>query len=229
VQLHLLPRLFDRRDDGRLQRGADVYVLLLQPGRVRDVLSGSDRLYLERVNQYVHWNDRGLLVDHQQYVVWLSVRLQLDVFILHGDAHALLVLHQLDNVRCGPELLLVERHHELHRDSHGLLCYCGSDDLQHAIWLLRVDRPRHDLHRNADRLRLAEPHCLHPPAGLSTGQQLKARERARQPTKLPRSRQWQRHSHSTTRTGAYPRSLKDRGGRAWPYLQRKVLDGRVDV
>ena len=57
----------------------------------------------------------------------------------------------------------------LHGDPYAVRVHHRSDDLHIAVRLLWVDGAGDDLHRNADRLRPAEPHHLRVPAGLRVG------------------------------------------------------------
>jgi len=60
--------------------------------------------------------------------------------------------------------------------------------MHQSIRLLRVVGAGNDLHRNANALRVAEPHDLLAPAGLSAAQQLTAEAEERSSLALLRSR-----------------------------------------
>ena len=94
----LLPGLHDRDVDLDLHRHPDLHLLDVQH-QLPDVLSGSDGMYLERVDRHLHRHDRAMRIHHQQYLVWISVRLHVDDLGLLGDAHAVLVPHELDDVQ----------------------------------------------------------------------------------------------------------------------------------
>jgi len=56
-------------------------------------------VHLECLDQHVYRDDLAVRGNYQQYLVRLSVRLYLVVFVLHWNAHAVLVLRQLDDVQ----------------------------------------------------------------------------------------------------------------------------------
>jgi hypothetical protein len=98
LQLDLLPGLHDRNVDVDLHRRSDVHLLNFQRHFVPDLLPGSDGVHLERHDQHLYRDDRAMRLDHEQYVVWLSVWLRVDDLELHRNAHAMLVPYQLDDV-----------------------------------------------------------------------------------------------------------------------------------
>ena len=101
LQLDLLPGLHDRDVDVGPALGTRRTPVPSSATRLlRDVLPGGDGMHLERHDQHLYRDDRAMRLDHEQHVVWLSVRLLAGRDVeLHRNAHAMLVPYQLDDVR----------------------------------------------------------------------------------------------------------------------------------